>query len=36
MGNCKLLNEMNGTTCLECDDGYIIVGGLCMDKSTAV
>ena len=32
MTNCKLLNEMNGTTCLECKDGFLVVGGLCVDK----
>ena len=36
MTNCELLNEMNGTTCLECKDGFLVVGGLCINKSVAV
>ena len=27
---------MKGTTCLECEDDYLIVGGLCELKSAAV
>ena len=32
MTNCELLNEMNGTSCLKCKVGYLVVGGLCIDK----
>lgn len=31
--NCILANEMQGTTCIQCDTGYLNVAGLCMDKA---
>ena len=36
MSNCVLVNEMNGSTCIKCANNYLNVGGLCLDKSTAI
>ena len=36
MSHCELLNEKNGSTCLQCADSHLLVGGLCVDKTTAV
>ena len=34
LSDCSLANEMNGTTCITCDSGYLNVAGICMDKSS--
>lgn len=28
--NCKIANEENGTTCMECEDSYLNVAGVCV------
>lgn len=32
--NCKLANEMNGTTCMECEQGFLNVAGVCVVYNT--
>ena len=35
MANCKVGLTIGSSVCVECDDGYVNVGGLCRDKTDA-